>query len=223
MCGCNDINAQPGQMGAHGHEGDGGCWCAGLTVRGRHWLVFDTIENTHEERRQLSERLSFPATTAFAEGSAKFTSPTWSAIQTALPKNVKLMTITNNYADFNDGQVLVRFAHLYSVGEHPTLSQPVTFNMKDVFAKGKLKIKSARAMSLSGNQPIEDMDAKKFPWKTHDLTGGKVIAEINENGKPFEKRFPFHASDPNLPVTLRPMEVRTFFVSFGSEDTEFVV
>merc|ERR1719197_2468774 len=44
MCGCNDINAQPGQMGAHGHEGDGGCWCAGLTVRGRHWLVWDTVE-----------------------------------------------------------------------------------------------------------------------------------------------------------------------------------
>ena len=41
MCGCNDIGAAPGDMGAHGHEGDGGCECAGLTVRGVHWLVFD--------------------------------------------------------------------------------------------------------------------------------------------------------------------------------------
>merc|ERR1719443_1735262 len=53
MCGCNDINAPPGKMGAHGHEGDGGCVCAGLTVRGRHWLLFGTSEGVHAERRQL--------------------------------------------------------------------------------------------------------------------------------------------------------------------------
>lgn len=223
MCGCNDINAQPGQMGAHGQEGDGGCWCAGLTVRGRHWLVFDTIENTHEERRQLAERLSFPATTAFTDGATKVKTPTWSALQSALPKNVRLMTITDNYADINQGRVLVRFAHLYSIGEHPTLSQPATISMTDIFAKGRLKIKSAVAMSLTGNQPIEEMDAKKFAWKTHDLTDGKVEAEIDENGKPFEKRFPFNPHDPKLSVTLRPMEVRTFFVTFDSEGTEFVI
>jgi alpha-mannosidase len=223
MCGCNDINAQPGQMGAHGHEGDGGCWCAGLTVRGRHWLIFDTIENVHDERRQLMERLSFPATTAFTDGAKKVTTPTWSALQTTLPKNVRLMTVTSNYADFNQGQVLVRFAHLYSIGEHPTLSQPATISMTDIFGKGRLKIKSARAMSVSGNQGIEEMDAKKFAWKTHDLEGGKVDAEIEENGKPFEKRFPFNPSDPKLRVTLRPMEVLTFFVTFEKEGSEIVI
>ena len=51
MCGCN--------------EGDGGCECAGLTMRGRHLLVFDTIENTNELRRQLIEELNFPPTYAF--------------------------------------------------------------------------------------------------------------------------------------------------------------
>merc|ERR1711988_95917 len=50
MCGCNDINAGPGATGEHGHEGDGGCLCSGLTVRGRHWLILDTIENAHYER-----------------------------------------------------------------------------------------------------------------------------------------------------------------------------
>lgn len=220
MCGCNDINAQPGQMGAHGHEGDGGCWCAGLTVRGRHWLVFDTIENTHRERRKLAEGLSFPATTAFTAGDKKLTTPTWSALQKSLPENVRLLTITDNYADINNGESLVRFAHLYSVGEHPELSKPVTISMTDIFAKGRLKIKTARAMSLSGNQPIEEMDAKKFQWKTHDLTGGKVDAEINENGMPFEHRVPFNPHDPKLSVTLRPMEVRTFFVTFETDSSQ---
>lgn len=224
MCGCNDINAEPGSMGAHGHEGDGGCWCEGLTVRGKHWLVLDTFENAHEERRQLMERISFPATLAFTEASKDVKTPTWSALESALPKNVRLMTITSNYADINKGQVLLRLAHLYSIGEHPTLSQPATVSMAEVFAKGRLKIKSATAVSLTGNQLIEDMDAKKFAWKTQDLTDGKVTAEIDEYGKPFETRFPFDPADAELKVSLRPMEVRTFFVTFDTEGTEnFVI
>jgi alpha-mannosidase len=221
MCGCNDIHSTPGTMGEYGKEGDGGCECAGLTVRGRHWLVLDTVENVHEERRQSIEQLAFPATLTFLEGIAKVSTPNMTVLQSALPKNVKLMTITNNYADFNKGQVLVRFAHLYSIGEHPTLSKPATVNMAEVFAKGKLKIKSAVAMSLTGNQLIEEMDAKKFAWKTTDLTGGKVTAEINANGQPFESRFPFDAKD--LSVTLRPMEIRTFFVTFEEEPTSIVI
>merc|ERR1712190_330045 len=157
------------------------------------------------------------------DGSKKITTPQWSALETALPQNVRLMTITNNYADFNDGQVLVRFAHMYSIGEHPTLSKPATISMTDIFSKGRLKIKSAKAMSVTGNQGIEEMDAKKFAWKTHDLTGGKVEAEIDANGQPFVRRFPFNPKDPKLSVTLRPMEVKTFFVTFESTESEIVV
>eukprot|EP00965_Chrysotila_dentata_P150366 4966849-Pleurochrysis_carterae.AAC.1 len=65
MCGCNDINALPGHMGAHGHEGDGGCECAGLTVRGRHWLLFGDIDSVRATRRQVSEQLNFPPLLAF--------------------------------------------------------------------------------------------------------------------------------------------------------------
>jgi alpha-mannosidase len=226
MCGCNDINAQPGQMGAHGHEGDGGCLCAGLTVRGRHWLLFDTIDRAHEERRQRQEQLNFPATLAFTHlPGAEVARPNFSSLQSTLPRNVRLMTITNNYADIHKGMVMVRFAHMYSVGEHPTLSQPATIKMTSVFAKGRLKIKSAVAMSLTGNQLVEEMDAKKFKWETQDLTGGRVIAEIDANGKPFEQRFKFNPADPELTLTLRPMEIRTFLVTFedGVDGTDVVV
>ena len=39
-------------------------------------------------------------------------------------------------------------------------------------------------------------------------------AEITANGAPFTKRFPFNPNDPSFSVTLRPMEVRTYFVTF---------
>jgi alpha-mannosidase len=218
MCGCNDINAAPGQMGAHGHEADGGCECAGLTVRGRHWLMLDHIEEAHELRRVLQEELTFPATLAFAPSDMKTSASIYSAIKTALPKNVKLMTVTNNYADINEGKLLVRLSHLYSIGEHPELSKPAVVNLADIFNEQHLRIYDATAMSLTGNQKIEDMDAKKHDWNAKDLTGGKVDAEIEECGKPHNKRHPFDPTDPKMTVILRPMEVRTFFVSFHTQE-----
>ena len=132
MCGCNDIGAKPGAMGAHGREGDGGCECAGLTVRGRHWLVFDEIDEAHKARRVISEELNFPpllafhpaaapppaavaaaataaatATTAAAAAAtttADATTAAFSAVSQALPPNLKLLTLTNNYAALHGGR-----------------------------------------------------------------------------------------------------------------------
>ena len=126
MCGCNDIGAKPGAMGAHGHEGDGGCECAGLTVRGRHWLVFDEIDEAHKARREISEELNFPpllafhpaaaqppiATAAAATTAAAAAAAAFSAVSQALPPNLKLVTLTNNYAALHGGR--------YSVGARGT-------------------------------------------------------------------------------------------------------
>ena len=131
MCGCNDINANPGAMGAHGHEADGGCECAGLTMRGVAYIVVDNIAPAHAIRRKLVEQLNFPPTLAFASSAAGM-APTFSAVGAALPENVKLMTLTNNYAETHGGMLLMRIAHMYQVDEHPTLAQPVEVDFSKV-------------------------------------------------------------------------------------------
>jgi len=208
MCGCNDIGAAPGSMGAHGHEGDGGCECAGLTMRGKHWIVFDTIANAHEARRTLSEGINFPATLAFASQAAH---PSFSAISATLPPNVKLVTLTNNYADHNDGQWLLRLSHLYQANEHPSLAQPVTFNLEDVFSKAGLKITGATETTLTANQPLNEFEARKHRWVTRAANTDveKQMQEIASDA--FETRVAF--SYPK--VTIRPMEVRTFLATFN--------
>ena len=103
MCGCNDIGAAPGSMGAHGHEGDGGCECAGLTIRGRHWIILDTVEKVNELRRKAIEKLSFPATLAFSSKALQPTTPQFTALTGELPANIKMMTLTDNYQDINQG------------------------------------------------------------------------------------------------------------------------
>lgn len=162
MCGCNDINAAPGDMGAYGHEGDGGCLCDGLTVRGTHWLVLDTLDNAHAARRQLVERLNFPPQLAFDPASAVPGNISYSALADVLPPNLKLVTLTSNYAAWHGGQLVLRFAHLYEVGEHPEFSAPVQIDLQQVFAKSGLVITAATETLLSANQPKPDSDFE-FP------------------------------------------------------------
>ena len=95
MCGCNDIRAAPGAMGAHGHEGDGGCFCAGLTVRGRHLLVFDEVQRARALRRRLMEEIQQPPALAFARLGTPSKTPSRTVLAEALPPNVKLVTLAN--------------------------------------------------------------------------------------------------------------------------------
>jgi len=211
MCGCNDINAAPGSMGAHGHEGDGGCECAGLTMRGRHLLLFDRIEAVNEQRRALSEELNFPALLAFTKPLPP--RPPVSTIAAALPPNVKLVTLTSNYAEMHGGQLLLRLSHIYSVGEHPTLSQPAEVDLTAIFAKDGLRIKGATETSLTANQPLADVEKRKSDWQAHPqhAANAAVASDLAAiAAAAFEKSVPFIYPK----VVLRPMEVRTFLASF---------
>jgi len=211
MCGCNDIGADPGKMGAHGHEGDGGCECVGLTMRGKHWLVFDTVPKAHETRRVLSEGINFPATMVFAPGDAAFNGQThFSAISEALPPNVKLVTLTNNYQNINDGAFLLRLSHLYEAGEHPTLATPVQVDLSKIFAKAGLKIKSAVETTLTGNNELKDVEARKHTWTTYSANQAAKEQLDATSAMACEARVAF-----DYPiVTIRPMEVRTFQATF---------
>mmetsp|Transcript_90839 Transcript_90839/g.207946 ORF Transcript_90839/g.207946 Transcript_90839/m.207946 type:complete len:1109 (+) Transcript_90839:54-3380(+) len=217
MCGCNDINADPGQMGEHGHEGDGGCVCAGLTIRGRHWLVLDTVEAAHDQRRVLSEAQNFPPTLAFTAGAAKATSPEASFLAADLPKNLKLQTLTSNYASFNDGQLLLRFSHLYSVNEHPTLSQPVQVDLSKMFGSG-YRVAKAKEMSLTANQDKATMEAAKYDWKVKDVTGGLVEEQLASCNSVEE-----HTPMDGTVITLRPMEVKTYLITFEHSEGSVLV
>jgi len=204
MCGCNDIGAAPGDMGAHGHEGDGGCDCQGLTVRGTHYLVFDEINEAEKARRVLSERINFPPTVAFAPPDVK--QDPYSLISKALPASVKLQALTSNYAKFNDGAWLLRLSHLYEAGESD-LAQPVTVDLSEVFAEKGLKITGATETTLTANAPV---NTDRLQWKA-EARNDEVRAVLDARSElSFEERVPF--SYPK--VTIRPMEVRTFLAHF---------
>lgn len=174
-----------------------GCDCAGLTMRGRHWLILDSVENTNHLRRTLSERQNFGPTLAFGPASLSAAKPTFSALSADLPENVKLQTLTNNYASLHDGKFLFRLTHLYSIGEHPTLSKPVQVDLANLFGSG-YSIIDAEEMSVTAGQNKTAMESNKYDWKTD--------GEHYPAGK--------WSPTKDLKTLLRPMEVKTFLVSF---------
>eukprot|EP00040_Diaphanoeca_grandis_P000572 m.15796 g.15796 ORF g.15796 m.15796 type:complete len:1168 (-) comp10754_c0_seq1:58-3561(-) len=207
MCGCNDIGATPGSMGAHGQEGDGGCECAGLTIRGTSYLVLDSITNSHAVRRELIEDLNFPVTLAFQQGvNTGIQTPQWSAIAVDLPPQIKFMTLTSNYAAFNNGSLLFRLAHIYSVDEHPTLSAPVSVDLTSLFKLPGFTIKAATEMTVTANQQKDHF--KPFVWPTADPTGKMYKSE-----NPYDTRVPFDSD--SMVTVIRPMEVKTFLITLA--------
>jgi alpha-mannosidase len=187
--------------------------CAGLTMRGTAFLVLDTVANAHAARRELVETLNFPPTLAFTKSAAVAT-PSMSALGAVLPPNVKLMTIANNYAAWNGGKLLLRFAHKYQAGEHPVLSQPASFSLATVFSKAGLKVASAQETTLTGNQERASWEAKKLSWPTEE------VVDRGMSAAPQEQRHFLDPSDAAMQVTINAMEVNLLHITISLDLTE---
>ena len=173
-------------------------------MRGTMGLIFDSIGEAHATRRDVVEALNFAPTLAFTRGEVQ--TPTMSLLAKALPTNVKLMTVASNYADFNAGKTLLRFAHKYEVGEHPVLSQPATFSLAEVFATAGLNVTAATEMTLTGNQEKGAWEAKKKVWPTSSMYANAAAGGAAE-------RVAFDEEDEAMTVTIRAMELKTFLVA----------
>ena len=192
------------------------CDCAGLTLKGRHFVVLDTIDGAHAARRTLSEELSFPPIVGFGAAGALPKSG-FSAISHALPANVKLMTLKNMPAEdvaYTTGHVLVRLAHLFQVGEHSTLAAPVNVSLAALFAQAELKITKATEWSLTVNRDAAAMKASDeaaamSPWKTDTAANNIVPTSGARKVKVY-----LDSTDPTLTVTIHPMEIKTFVCDF---------
>jgi len=204
MCGCESGLTHPLVR----------CDCPGLTVRGKHWLVFDVLAEAHVARRELAEELNFPPTLAFTDAAVEQGQKSWLAA--ALPKQVKLQTLTSNYASWHDDQVMLRLSHQYAAGEHAVLSRNVSVDLGSLFGSG-FRVRAASEMSLTSNQDRGTMENRRLVWNVTDVTGGAVHSQIHAV-QSSEKWQPMSG----LVATLRPMEVKTFLVDLERPAVAFV-
>ena len=104
--------------------------------------------------------------------------------------------------------VLLRLAHRFGAGEDVVLSVTARVALADVFCAAHLAAPvSVEELSLSGNQPIAKMLARKKKWR-HKVGGsegaGKHEAKL-QRAKP---------RGPSKIVQLAPLQIRTFLLHY---------
>ncbi|KAL1347182.1 hypothetical protein AAHE18_08G240200 [Arachis hypogaea] len=108
--------------------------CAGLTVLGKYYFKIDPVGDGARWRRSFGQEIYSPFLLAFTESEGNWGDShvtTFSGINPSysLPDNVAVITLQ----DLGDGEVLIRLAHLYEVGEDKYLSAKATVELKKVF------------------------------------------------------------------------------------------
>ncbi|KAI9114327.1 hypothetical protein K1719_014555 [Acacia pycnantha] len=179
--------------------------CSGLTVLGKYYIRIDPVGEGARWRRSFGQEIYSPFLLAFTEQSGdnwkNSHQTTFSGIDSSyeLPDNVAILTLE----ELDDGQVLLRLAHLYEVDEDKDLSVKATVELKKVFP-GK-KIKHITETSLSANQERATMEKKRLAWKVEEGEEAREGGHVSRGG----------AVDPEkLVVELAPMEIRTFVIGF---------
>ena len=171
----------------------------GLIVRGRHWLVIAPATLAPPLYKAAQQRaLALPNTVVgFSPLGASLTPATWlaqykggaSLLTAPLPPNLHLATLHA----LGTTQVLLRLAHTYDAGEHPTLAQNVTLGLA-----GLLKdwdITAAVDYTLPGSQPMAALS--------------QTVLTTDEGERYVLPMLPDAPAGPQLLVTLPPMGIRT--------------
>ena len=172
----------------------------GLIIRGRHWVVFDTVANSSETHRLLGEQLLLRPVLAFHRDRRspsdynKNYNAVYTAISKALPANVHLLTL--QFIDVNT--ILLRLEHQFEKNEDAVLSRPVTVSL-DGFFKA-FKIESMTELVLGANEELSNVH--RLVWNTKESTLPKGTRRQRERVKANQ-------------ITLNPMEIRTFQVKLS--------
>ncbi|EFJ34782.1 hypothetical protein SELMODRAFT_266756 [Selaginella moellendorffii] len=132
--------------------------CEGLTVQGISYINVNPVAKAARWRRYEGQKKLFPLQLYFGttDGENKINGFTPFASGYALPENVGLITLQA----LDNGDALLRLAHLYEADEDEDLSKTVTVDLSKLFP-GR-KIKSATELSLSANQ--EKSNIKPLKW-----------------------------------------------------------
>ncbi|KAK4747701.1 hypothetical protein SAY87_014287 [Trapa incisa] len=177
--------------------------CEGLTIQGKFYLRVDPKGGGARWRRTVGQEIYSPLLLAFSEQEennwAESHLTTFSAIDPSysLPGNVALITLQ----ELENGNVLLRLAHLYEIGEDEEYSATASVELKRLFPNRK--IVKVTETSLSANQERTEMENRRLKWKAMETASE---TEVKRGGT---------VNPVKLVVELAPMEVRTFIIELS--------
>jgi hypothetical protein len=202
------LNETTGGMSPYPPYGDRSRHGGGVIVRGTQRIMIGLGSSgaslaRSEMDRTFAEPLVFvgsaPSTTPVSFLQASFT-----GLQTALPPNVMLVTLTR-IPDREEPTFLLRLGHQYAVGEDAKLSAPVDIDLSKVLLNANFKVISVKEKTLTGNQDWEVYQSRRFVWSSDTEETSETAVPLKRTGSP-----------SGTTVTLKPMEIRTFELTVAS-------
>jgi len=208
----------------------------GLVVRGKHQVFLTAPASAARAYRRLQDEMYYEPVFAIADAFAPAPpppppdeAPVWSATcaggKVNLPENVMILTVEKQPpaaagASSRRGRkpkarsaghvVLLRVAHRFGVGEDDELSLPATVSLASLWCTAHLSAPtSVEELSLSGNQPLSNMIARKLNWRREALDSERGPRDSAA------RRLPRAApKGPGKTVVLNPLQIRTFLLHY---------
>ena len=182
----------------------------GLVVTGRHYVSLlspDVAADLAREGQNLiynAPHISFTPASSIADYTASHHT-NLSFLATDLPTNVELITAQN--LGTNHTQTLIRLAHQFGVNESVSQgqSQPATVDLATLFMQSPTAV---HELSLTAVHPAGTR--KGYEWNTTDGRIGKRAV----SGERAERRWGKDGLLLNSTITLQPLEIRTFALTF---------
>jgi len=173
----------------------------GLYVRGKHFLILDTISDSVAIHRDMAQRQFMSSLVGFIPNSmtpsdySKHFRLSWSGLTKELPQYVHLLTLEQ----WHSGQVLLRLEHYFEGNESGVVSQSAQVSLRNMFTA--FDILSVDETTLGANQLLDT--ATRLQWNVADY--GRTQKDMKNYVKPVDPT--------DLIVILLPMQIRTFLVT----------
>lgn len=211
----------------------------GVVVRGTHRVTLSSVNEAAKIHRPLAQAIYSAPTLHFSSVRRKPYKYKYktncTALAKPLPPNVHLLTLENwNKED----KVLMRLEHFFELKDHAgELSLPVQFSLQEAFVRN---ITSVTEMNLAATKTREETVRLEFkPTWTH-ITKRDLPGHWTTGLKDLQQRFsqqeiqqsgdsqgdekgsqPVHGPEYN--VYLTPMQIRTFLLTFSSDDKKHMI
>lgn len=179
----------------------------GLIVRGLHRVGLAPVTGgvaAALRRNAMVDVGLNPAQIRFGVGGVA-PAPAQTVLAAALPPNVALVTFQSIAVNAETGALataLVRLAHSYEAGEHPTFSANATIDLSTAFAPALGALSACTETTLPGAQPLANAPVAQFRFSRADGEARSVRAPVRRDNVTAEV------------VVLTPMQVRTFLCEF---------
>jgi hypothetical protein len=191
---------------------EGGVTGAGLVVRGLHRAGFAPASGgiaAALRRGAMQDVALFAPIVRYMPGAVSSPGAYTTVLAAPLPPNVHLLTFQSIVADvvYNSlVRAIVRLAHLYERGEHPTLSADATVDLAAALSPGLGTLLNCTETTLPGALPLAAAPRAELRY----VQGG----EARSVRAPPEAAAAA-AGEQAMVVTLTPMQVRTWLCDFS--------